>query len=85
MSERGEIHDRNMELARQINDELLRDPKCPYAGKWIGIANGQMVVVGDTFDEVHKRVREIEPDSFRCHIMEGVGIPEEEMNAIYGA
>jgi hypothetical protein len=84
MSERQEIIDRNREVMRRINDELLRDPNSPYAGKWIGIANGQVVLVGDTFDDVKKRLREIESDPFRCFCMEGVGITDEEANAIYG-
>jgi hypothetical protein len=65
MSERGEVYDRNRELARRINDDLLRDPNSPYAGKWIGIADGQVVVVGDALDDVHKRLHEIEPDPSR--------------------
>jgi hypothetical protein len=73
-----------MELARQINDELLRDPNSPYAGKWIGIANGQVVVVGDVFDDVNKRLYEIEPDLARCFCVEGIGITEEEERASYG-
>jgi hypothetical protein len=85
MAGRHDIYDRNIEVARQINDELLRDPNSPYAGKWIGIANGQVVVVGDSWDEVRKRLDEVEPDPFRCFCMEGVGIPDEEENAIYGA
>jgi hypothetical protein len=85
MDDRFDIIDRNTELARRINDELLRDPNSPYAGKWIGIANGQVVVVGDNWEEVGKRLDEIEPDPFRTLRVEGVGIPEEEQNAIYGA
>jgi hypothetical protein len=84
INERFRIGDRNRELARRINDEVLRDPNSPYAGKWIGIANGQVVVVGDTWDEVNKRLDEIEPDPFRTYCMEGIGITEEEANAIYG-
>jgi hypothetical protein len=84
MDERNAIIDRNRELARRINDELLRDPNSPYAGKWVGIANGQVVVVGDSWEEVDKRLDEIEPDSFRTLCVEGVGVTEEEENATYG-
>ena len=84
MDDRYDIQDRNIELAQRINDELLRDPNSAYAGKWIGIANGQ-VVVGNSYEDVRRRLGEIEPDPFRCHCMEGVGIPEEEQNPIYGA
>jgi hypothetical protein len=91
MAERNDIKERfriqglNSELVRRINDELLGDPNHRYAGKWIGIANGQIVVVADTQDEVLQRLKEIEPDSFRCAFLEGVGMTEEESNAIYGA
>lgn len=85
MDDRYDVQDLNIELARRISDELLRDPDSPYAGKWIGIANGQVVIVGDSYDDVRRRLGEVEPDPFRCHCMEGVGIPEEEQNAIYGA
>jgi hypothetical protein len=85
MSDRFDIIERNRELARRINDELLRDPNHPYTGKWIGIANGQVVVVNERREEVEKRLDEIEPDSFRTLSMEGVGETEEEQNAIYGA
>ncbi len=58
----GEIQVRNQELARTINEEARRDPHSPYAGKWVGIANGQVVVVADTLDEMAKQLRQIEPD-----------------------
>ena len=85
INERFRINDRNCELARRINDELLRDPNSPYAGKWIGIANGQVIVVGDSCEVVKQRLAEAEPDPFRTYCMEGVAVTEEEENAIYGA
>ena len=42
-SRRNEIHKRNMELVRRIHLEVLHNPNSPYAGKWVGIANGQVV------------------------------------------
>jgi hypothetical protein len=84
MSERDDTHDPNMELARQIEGDLLRDPNAPYAGKWIGIANGRVVAVADTFDEAAERLREIEPDPSRSLLMEGVGPDEEGELATYG-
>ncbi len=84
MSEQDDVHERNKELAQLIYDELLRDPHHPYLGKWIGIVNGQVVVLGDSWDEVRHRLDEIEPDLYRTYIMKGVGEAEDEELACYG-
>jgi hypothetical protein len=62
MTTASEIQVRNQELARAINEEARRDPHSPYAGKWVGIANGQVAVVADTLGEMAKELRRIEPD-----------------------
>lgn len=64
------IFERNQELARRINEEALANPNSPYANKFVGIANGQVVVVADTFDEMSRRLREIEPDPKKCYGIE---------------
>jgi len=47
------VPNHNQELARRINQEARNDPMSPYAGKFVGIANGQVVVVADNWrDEV---------------------------------
>jgi hypothetical protein len=56
------IFERNQELARQINEEALKNPNSPYANKWVGIANGQVVVVADNLDEMSRRLRQVELD-----------------------
>jgi phosphoribosylamine-glycine ligase len=58
-----EIH---REIARRINEEALRDPQSPYAGKFVGLANGKVVVVADSDEEMSRRLREIEPDNRKC-------------------
>jgi len=60
----------NEQLARQINQQARQDPKSPYAGKLVGIANGQVVVVADTWREVADRLRQVEPDPSRCRCIE---------------
>jgi hypothetical protein len=55
----------NRELAQRINEEALRDPTSPYAGKVVGIANGQVAVVDDDWKTVHHRLLELEPDERR--------------------
>ena len=60
----------NERLARQINQEARRNPQSPYAGKLVGIANGQVVVVADSWREVAERLRQVEPDPARCYCLE---------------
>jgi len=56
------VQDVNRQLAQRINDDALKNPQSPYTNKWVGIANGQVVVVADTLDEMAKRLDAIEPD-----------------------
>ena len=64
------VRELNEELARQINEEALRNPQSPYAHKFVGLANGQVVVVADDLDEMDRRLREIEPDPSKCYGVE---------------
>jgi ubiquinone biosynthesis protein UbiJ len=52
----------NRELAQKLADEGKNNPQAPYAGKFVGIANGQVVVVADNLDELDRRLRQVEPD-----------------------
>lgn len=56
------ILEQHKKLARKLYDEERNNPQSPYANKWLGFANGQLVVVADNLDELAKRLREIEPD-----------------------
>ena len=47
MSDAGTVQDRNRELARKINQEARQNPQSAYAHKFVGIANGQVVVIAD--------------------------------------
>lgn len=66
MGDTRTIQDINRELAIRINQEALNNPNSPYAHKFVGIANGQVVVVADDADEMSRRLREIEPDLSKC-------------------
>ncbi len=66
MSATRTVQELNQELARKINEEARANPQSPYANKFVGIANGQVVVVADDLDEMDRRLREIEPDPTRC-------------------
>jgi Family of unknown function (DUF5678) len=52
----------NAQLARQINQEARANPNSQYAHKYVGIANGKVVVVADSLREMADRLEEIEPD-----------------------
>ena len=49
-------------LSRQINHEARSNPHSPYAGKFVGILHGQVVVVADTLDEVAEILERLEED-----------------------
>jgi hypothetical protein len=57
-----EIEERNRELAQKLLDDAKADPKSPYLGRFVGIANGRVVVVADDWDELARRLRQAEPD-----------------------
>ena len=60
----------NERLAKQINAEARRDSSSPYAGKLVGIAHGQVVVVADSWSEVVERLRQTEPDPAQCYCVD---------------
>ena len=63
MSSSSTVQDANRDLARKINEEARKDPQQSlYANKFVGIANGQVVVVADDRDTMVRRLRQIEPD-----------------------
>lgn len=64
------LRDINEDLARKINEETRRNPQSPYAGNFVGIANGQVVVVADNPDELARRLRQIEPDPTKTFAIE---------------
>ena len=62
MSTSKTVQEVNRELAQRLVDEALNDPASAYAGKFVGIANGQVVVVADNWDELSRGLRQVEPD-----------------------
>ena len=79
----GTVQDRNRDLARQILDQARGDPQSPYAGKFVGIANGQVVVVADDWDELARRLRQAEPDARKTFCLE-VGADYDAVQDIWG-
>jgi hypothetical protein len=62
MASADNMQDLNRQLARRINQEARTNPQSPYANKFVGIADGQVVVIADEMDELALRLRQIEPD-----------------------
>ncbi|MBI2806158.1 MAG: hypothetical protein HYX68_14345 [Planctomycetes bacterium] len=55
------IREINQTLANKLYEEAQRDPLSPYAGKKVGFANGQIVVVADAWRDVTNALNKIEP------------------------
>jgi hypothetical protein len=72
-----EVQKLNRELAERINEEARKDPHSPYAGKFVGIANGQVVVVTDDPESLYYRLQEIEPDPRRVFGLDAGHDPEK--------
>ncbi len=70
MSGSATVQDVNRELARKINEEARSNPQSLYAGKFVGIANGQVVVVADDLDSVIQHLRQTEPDPLKTFWVE---------------
>ncbi len=70
MSSLEEVRERNRELANRINEEARIDPRSPYAGKFVGIVNGQVVAVTEDVDLLLRRLREIETDPRRVFLVD---------------
>ncbi len=60
----------NRDLARRINQEARTNPQSPYANKFVGIANGQVVAVADDLDEMTRQLRQAESDPRKCFWVE---------------
>lgn len=84
MAQSNSIRDANERLARQINDEARNDLNSPYAGKFVGIASGRIVVVGDSLDEVARRLRQAEPDPMKTFCVEA-GVDYDAVQEIWKA
>jgi hypothetical protein len=70
MSDSNTVLERNRQLAQKINEEARKNPQSPYANKFVGIVNGQVVVIADDPNELGHRLRDIEPDPRKCFCVE---------------
>ena len=70
MSTAAIVQDLNRDLARRINQEARSNPQSPYANKFVGIANGKVVVVADDWNEMSRQLRQVEPDLSKLFALE---------------
>jgi hypothetical protein len=70
MSGANSVPEINQELARKINEEARQNPQSPYANKYVGIANGKVVVITDNLDQLAEALRLAEPDSTKTFWVE---------------
>jgi hypothetical protein len=76
------IQQRNRDLAEKMNDEALRHPQSPDAGKFVGIANGNVVVIADTWRAVASALRLAEPDASKTYCIQ-LGRDYSEVHEIW--
>jgi hypothetical protein len=57
--------EQDIELALSISREARISPSSPYAGKYVGILDGKIVVVADSPEEGLRELRQMEPDPDR--------------------
>jgi len=65
-----EVNDR---LAQQIQGDVRKNPNSPYAHKYVGIANGKVVVIAETLREVDLALDAAEPNPENCRIVDTIG------------
>lgn len=64
------VQELNRDLARKLIAEGRSNPQSAYAGKFVGIANGQVVAVADDWDELARRLLQAEPDTSKTFAFE---------------
>jgi hypothetical protein len=65
-----ELHEIDSRLVRAINQEARSDPASPYAGKFVAIANGKVVAVGDRLEDVVAAFKQMVPERTQGVIFE---------------
>jgi uncharacterized protein YlzI (FlbEa/FlbD family) len=70
MSGSSNVQQLNQELANKLIEEAQRNPQPACAGRFVGIANGQVVVATDDLNELVRRLHEVEPDPGKTFCVE---------------
>jgi hypothetical protein len=56
------VSQQDLELARSVSREARADPNSPYAGKYIGILDGEVVVIADSPEDGLRELRKFGAD-----------------------
>ena len=78
----SEVQQRNLTHAQRINEEAMSNSESQYAGKFVGLANGQIVAVADDLDDVVRQLRASEPDTSQCYCFQA-GVDYEQVQEIW--
>jgi len=70
MAQKASISAINERLARKIRREAKENPDSPYANRFVGITNGEIVVIADSLDAMVRRLQKIEPDPKKCYFVD---------------
>jgi len=81
MSTTKSLKEINLELAEKLAREGKNNPQAPYYGKFIGIANGKIVVVADSWEELDRQLPLIEPDPTRTAVVD-VGYDPDRVHPV---
>ncbi len=65
-----DVQELNRDLANRLIEEVKKDRQSAYNGKFVGLANGQIIVVTENLAELAQRLRQAEPDPARTFIVE---------------
>ena len=77
------VLERNREMARQIAAELRANPQSRYAGKFVGLVDGQVSVLADNLDELGRWLEQATPDPQKLFCFEA-GEDVDEVHFIWG-
>jgi hypothetical protein len=79
----ADVQAANQQTADRLIEEARRNPGSPLMGKFVGIANGQVVVVADDWDELARQLSEIVRDPSITLSLE-VGVDYDQVQEIWG-
>lgn len=77
------VSELNREVARRINEEARDNPRFAFAGRFVGIMNGQVVAVAADLDELVQRLSLVGADPGQTLCLE-VGLDYGQVQEIWG-
>lgn len=78
----ADVPNLNRQLAKKLLHDATNNANSQYSGKFVGIANGQVVAIADDWDELARRLHQVEPDPTKTFGVE-VGRDYSEVHQIW--